>query len=266
MEKAVMDGKVSFSRSGATNKNVNWLSLIVPKDAEIIKEYLQEYKDSRFIPNSLKENEKPYQYYENRYNSSIKWIEKNNHAVISNGPFYLEAYAPESRTITVKAFEDDSYPFKIGKWSEFEKTQFPSIKKINMDKIIQQGKGVDIEIKTENASSVLYFLIDSEGKIQASEELDINEDKITIEISADVTKKLKIGANNIKIFIISDSVLKPDFYESSFLVSKNNLELPNITTNTTEMKEEIDYNIWIIPIIIIIGIALYLKIKYQSKP
>jgi len=266
MEKAVMDGKVSFSRSGATNKNVNWLSLIVPKDAEIIKEYLQEYKDSKFIPNSLKENEKPYQYYENRYNSSIKWIEKNNHAVISNGPFYLEAYSPESRTITVKAFEDDSYPFKIGKWSEFEKTQFPSIKKISMDKIIQQGKGVDIEIKTENASSVLYFLIDSEGKIQASEELDINEDKITIEISADVTKKLKIGANNIKIFIISDSVLKPDFYESSFLVSKNNLELPNITTNTTEMKEEIDYNIWIIPIIMIIGIVLYLKIKHQSKP
>jgi len=266
MEKAVMDGKVSFSRSGATNKNVNWLSLIVPKDAEIIKEYLQEYKDSKFIPNSLKENEKPYQYYENRYNSSIKWIEKNNHAVISNGPFYLEAYAPESRTITVKAFEDDSYPFKIGKWSEFENTQFPSIKKINMSKIIQHGKDVDIEIQTENASSVLYFLIDSEGKIQASEELDINEDKITIEISADVTKKLKIGANNIKIFIISDSVLKPDFYESSFLVSKNNLELPNITTNTTEMKEEIDYNIWIIPIIMIIGIALYLKIKYQSKP
>jgi len=266
MEKAVMDGKVSFSRSGATNKNVNWLSLIVPKDAEIIKEYLQEYKDSKFIPNSLKENEKPYQYYENRYNSSIKWIEKNNHAVISNGPFYLEAYSPESRTITVKAFEDDSYPFKIGKWSEFEKTQFPSIKKISMDKIIQQGKGVDIEIKTENASSVLYFLIDSEGKIQASEELDINEDKITIEISADVTKKLKIGANNIKIFIISDSVLKPDFYESSFLVSKNNLELPNITTNTIEMKEEIDYNIWIIPIIMIIGIVLYLKIKHQSKP
>jgi len=38
MEKAVIDGKVSFSRSGATSKNVNWLSLIVPKDAEIIKE------------------------------------------------------------------------------------------------------------------------------------------------------------------------------------------------------------------------------------
>ena len=130
MEKAVTDGKVSFSRSGATNKNVNWLSLIVPKDAEIIKENLQEYKDNKFIPNSLNENQKPDLYYQNRYESSIKWIENNNHAVISNGPFYLETYSPESRTITVKTFEDDSYPFKNGKWSEFENVQFPIIKKI----------------------------------------------------------------------------------------------------------------------------------------
>ena len=55
MEKAVTDGKVSFSRSGATNKNVNWLSLIVPKDAEIIKDNLLAYKTNQFIPNSLKE-------------------------------------------------------------------------------------------------------------------------------------------------------------------------------------------------------------------
>ena len=41
-------------------------------------------------------------------------LKSNNHAVISNGPFYLESYSPESRTIKVSAFEDDSYPFKKG--------------------------------------------------------------------------------------------------------------------------------------------------------
>ena len=118
MEKAVIDGKVSFSRSGATSKNVNWLSLIVPKDAEIIKENLEEYKNNNFIPNSLKQNGNEQNYYENRYNSSIKWIEGKNHAVISNGPFYLQSYFPESRTITVKTFEDNSYPFKIAALSD----------------------------------------------------------------------------------------------------------------------------------------------------
>ncbi len=269
MEKAVTDGKVSFSRSGATNKNVNWLSLIVPKDAEIIKENLQGYKTDKFIPNSLKQNEREQKYYENRYDSSIKWIEKNNHAVISNGPFYLESYIPESRTITVKTFEDVSYPFKMGEWSEFEKAQFPNIKKIKMDEIIQHGESMNIEIETEYANSLLYFLVDSKGKIQAEEKLKINENKSIIKISPDSTKNLQIGANGIKIFVISDTVLKPDFYESSFLVSEKNIELPNTMINITNMENQINYNLWIIPIIIIIIIIIiivYVKIKYQSKP
>ena len=211
MEKAVIDGKVSFSRSGATNKNVNWLSLIVPNDAEIIKEYLQEYKNSKFIPNSLNKNQKSVQYYENRYNSSIKWIENNNHAVISNGPFYLETYSPESRTITVKSFEDNSYPHKIGKWSEFENKQFPIIKNINMNKIMQQGKNIEIIVETNDTDSILYFIINSEGKIQFTGKLKINENKGVIKIAPKESEKMQIGANSIKIFAISDSVLKPDF-------------------------------------------------------
>ena len=238
MEKAVMDGKVSFSRSGATNKNVNWLSLIVPKDAEIIKEYLQEYKNNKFIPNALKENQKSNQYYENRYDSSIKWIERNNHAVISNGPFYLEAYSPESRTITVKAFEDNSYPFKIGKWSEFENTQFPIIKKINMEKIIQKGGNSEIIVETVEANSILYFIIDSKGEIQESKKLEIKENKIKIEITSEVTGKLQTGANSIKVFAISDSVLKPDFYESSFLVSETNSNIPSVIINSSDIEKE----------------------------
>ena len=269
MEKAVTDGKVSFSRSGATAKSVNWLSLIVPKDAEIIKENLQEYKNKGFIPNSLKQNENTGQYYENRYDSSIEWIEKNNHAVISNGPFYLESYSPESRTIIVKTFEDESYPFKIGKWSEFENAQFPIIKKIEMDKIIQYGEKEDILIETENTDSILYFLTDTKGKIQASEKLNVKENKITIKITSEITKKLQPGANSIKVFAISNSVLKPDFYESSFLVSKNNSELPSATVNTSNIENEEDHNVWIIPIILtitVIVVIAYVKIKYQSKP
>ena len=261
MEKAVIDGKVSFSRSGATSKSVNWLSLIVPKDAEIIKEYLQEFKGSKFIPKSLKQNENTLQYYENRYDSSISWIEKNNHAVISNGPFYLQSYAPESRTITVKTFEDESYPFKIGKWSELENAQFPIIKKINMSKAVQYGKNIEIVIETEKTDSILYFLIDSKGKIQASEKLNVNENTVSIEITSNMTKNLQIGANSIKIFAISNSVLKPDFYESSFLVTEKKIELYNNIIDTEYKEEETDYSVLIIPIVVIIGIVIYLKIK-----
>jgi len=262
MEKAVIDGKVSFSRSGATSKNVSWLSLIIPKDANIIRDYLQEFKDSNFVPAPLKENYQNLEYFQNRYDSSIKWIDDKNHAVISNGPFYLESYAPESRTITVSAFNDDSYPFKIGKWAEFEKVEFPTITNIEMKNIIQQGEKLEIRIETNHADSILYFLTNSEGEMISSKSINIIGNSITIDIASENTKNLGIGANNIKIFAISNSVLKPDFYESSFIVTIDKEELPtSVLYNIKFTEKEPEYGIWIIPILAIIGIVIYLKKK-----
>ena len=263
MEKAVMDGKVSFSRSGATSKNVNWLSLIVPTDANLIKEYLQEFKDSNYIPVSLKENYQNSQYFQNRYDSSIKWIEANNHAVISNGPFYLKSYSPESRTITVSAFDDDTYPFKIGEWAEFEKVKLPIIKNIEMKNIIQRGEELEIRVEVENSDSILYFLTNTEGRMISSETLNIDGNRITVTVPSENTKDLGIGANNIKIFAISNSVLKPDFYESSFLVTDVETELPtSLFTNIEFTENKSEYWLWIIPILFFIGVGIYLKKRY----
>jgi len=260
MEKAVMDGKVSFSRSGATNKNVNWLSLIIPNDANLIKDYLQEFKDTGYIPASMKENSQNSQYFQNRYDSSIKWIEDNNHAVISNGPFYLKSYSPESRTITVNAFDDDSYPFKIGEWAEFEKAELPSIKNVEMKKIIQIEKELEIRVETTNSDSIRYFLINNKGEIISSETLKIDGNNITINIPSENTKNLGVGANNIKIFATSNSVLKPDFYESSFIVTNYETELPESMSSNIEFTEDkSEYVIWVIPILVIIGIVIFLK-------
>ncbi len=265
MEKAVTDGKVSFSRSGATSKNVNWLSLIIPNDANLIKEYLQKFKESNYIPEEFKESKQNLEYFQNRYSSSIKWIEENNHAVISNGPFYLKSYAPESRTITVNTFEDESYPFKVGEWSKFEKTEFPVIKKVDLKKITQTGTEFKIDIITENSDSILYFLTDNEGNSISSETLKIIKGETTITIPGEKTQNFGIGANNIKIFAISDSVLRPDFYESSFIVTEMKTELPTVNLEKTGVsKNESYYEFLIIPIIIVVGIIIVLK-KKQSQ-
>lgn len=267
MEKAVIDGKVSFSRSGATNKNVNWLSLIIPNDANLIKNYLREFKDSKFIPPSLKEEGQNIEYFQKRYDSSIKWIDEKNHAVISNGPFYLESYSPESRTIKVVAFNDSSYPFKIGEWSKFEKAEFPSIKKVQMKKIMQKGDELSVAVNVENSDSILYFLTNSEGKKIKSETLEVTGNDTIINIPSEITQDLGIGANNIKIFAISNTVLKPDFYESSFLVTDTNTELPTITNNNMKFSEDnSEYGILVIPIVVILGILIYLKKRNHSNP
>jgi|APSaa5957512535_1039671.scaffolds.fasta_scaffold02812_8 peptide/nickel transport system substrate-binding protein len=267
MEKAVMDGKVSFSRSGATSKNVNWLSLIIPNDANMIKEYLEEFKKSNHIPQPFIENNESSEYYQSRYNSSIDWIQNKQHAVISNGPFYLESYSPESRTIKVSAFDDDSYPFKKGEWAKFEKAEVPIIEKIQIKKSVQRGDEIIVSIKTKNSDSILYFLTSSDGKNVSSDTYFVDNDSVIIKIHPEESNHLGIGANSIKIFAISDSVLKPDFYESSFIVSDSEISLPISNTEEIEFTEnEPKYWFWIIPVTLIIIIAAYVKKRNQIKP
>ena len=266
MEKTVLDGKVSFSRSGATSKNVNWLSLIIPNDANLIKDYLQEFRDSNHIPTSLEKSDLDSKYFQERFDSSIKWIDENNHAVISNGPFYLKSYSPESRTISVNAFEDDSYPFRVGTWSEFENPEFPTITGIESDNVIEKGEAFSIQIEAKNTDSILYFLTNSQGKMISSKSIDVIEDKININIDSKDSEKLKTGTGNVKIFAVSDSVLKPDFYETSFIVTEMKTELPNSSSKEVEFFEnKTGYEIWIIPIVIVVGIIIVLK-KHYSKP
>ena len=129
-------------------KNVNWLSLIIPKDASLVKEYLIKFKEKSHIPSALEIFEKNSEYYELRYESSINWIENNNHAVISNGPFYLESYSPESRTITVNSFDDETYPVLVGHWSEFENTKIPKIMKAEIPDIVNKESEFEMNIQT----------------------------------------------------------------------------------------------------------------------
>ena len=96
----------------------------------------------------------------------------------------------------------------------------------------------------------------------SSESTNIVGNGITINIGSENTKNLGIGANNIKIFVISNSVLKPDFYESSFIVTNGKGELPTSILHNIEFTEkEPEYGIWIIPILAIIGIMIYFKKK-----
>ena len=134
-----------------------------------------------------------------------------------------------------------------------------------MEKVVHKGKEFKIVIETENTDDILYFLTNSEGEKVSSETIKIENNTAIINWSLEKTQKLGMGANNIKIFAISDSVLKPDFYESSFIVTEEKTELPTSLIENIEFSENnLDYSIFIIPIIAIIAIIIYLK-KRQSE-
>ena len=76
--------------------------------------------------------------------------------------------------------------------------------------------------------------------------------------------KLEGGANDLKIFAISESVLRPDMYSTSFLaVSDSTQELPDVTL--TEFQEsQIEKN-YFSYISIGIGIAIVVTIMYFRR-
>jgi len=262
MEQSVIDGKVSFSRSGAVSKSVNWLSLIVPNDAEIIKQYLTEFKDSGHVPIALAYFNLGNNYFDSRYDASIKWIEENNHAVISNGPFYLQSYSPESRTITIRAFADESYPYEPGHWKDFENVKFPKIIQVDIPDVIKQGAILSVPIITEDATKIDYFFTNNQGESVASGTQMLDSERTILTLTPEQTDKFGIGANDLKVFAVSESVLRPDIHNVSFLVTKYSTELPEISLSDIQTVEDDSDLVSIASIvigIIIVGSILYLR-------
>ncbi|MFB5624838.1 MAG: ABC transporter substrate-binding protein, partial [Nitrosopumilus sp.] len=118
-----------------------------------------------------------------------------------------------------------------------------------------------IQIDTTHADSILYFLNNNKGERIKSETIPVVGDSTTITISEQTTKELGVGANDLKIFAISDSVLKPDFHSTSFLAIEDQSRLPTTAQDKMQLIEEEELILWIlIPIIIIaIGTSVYLK-------
>ena len=267
-EKAVLDGKVSFSRSGGISKNVNWLSLIIPNDARIIQQHLIQLKESEYIPPSLQNSQHDWQYFEQRYDAAISWIEQNNHAIISNGPFYLDNYSPESRTITIKSFDSDGYPFESGKWGEFEQIKFPKITDIIISDVVNLGNSFTIQVQTEDSSKIHYFVSNSRGETVSSGINSIHNNLSEIMITEEDASNLNVGANTLKIFASSDEVLRPDTYTTSFLVVEGQDSLPDVPILQAEGETEETSHVGMVSLIIgavIVGIIISIRRKRKKK-
>src|SRR5438309_5536915 len=266
MEKSVTDGKVAFSRSESVSKNVDWLSLLVPNDANFIKSNLKEFSKSNSIPIALEGFGKNSQNYDDRYLASISWIEKHNHAVISNGPFYLDSYSPEARMITIKSFDDKTYPFAAGYWKKFEDVSVAKINRVDVPTTISLGKKLAIPISVTPGSIVYYYFLNADGKMVDYGTISSDTGNNTIILSKEQTLLFSLGANDLKIFAVSEAALRPDIFHTSFLgIQGENQTIPEnfgpVTSTTT-----VDYNYLLVGILLAIAIGMAILFKKRKKP
>ncbi len=219
MEKAVTDGKLAFSRSDAVSKNIDWMSLIIPNDAKIIKANLDEFAKENSVPPALAfVNDS--KYFKSRYNAASSWIAEHGHAVISNGPYYLDNYAPDARKITIKAFDDPTYPFAAGYWKKFEQVSIPQILTINVPTSVSVGSTLAIPVSVTPNATVYYYFTNPQGKIIDEGNMVSENGTAKITLLPEKTTTLELGSNDLQVFVVSDEAYKPDMYHTSFLVTK----------------------------------------------
>ena len=240
MEKIVMDGNAAFSKADADSKNVDWLSLIITDNADKIKNTLTQFKNDKFVPIALRESVTSADAVA-RYDASINWIEDKRHAIISNGPFFLQNYNPEARTITLNAFRDNSYPFEVGKWKEFEEAKIAKLINVSSPLSINLGSTVtisgDIQTKAKYSDvKIYYFLKNKEGSTVVNGNIKPSSDgKFEILLSTSDTAELSTGPNQLKLFAISNVALKPDIYTTSVigLATESTFSTPTVSTPPT---------------------------------
>ncbi|MGI0026496.1 MAG: ABC transporter substrate-binding protein [Nitrosopumilaceae archaeon] len=266
MEKSVTDGKIAFSRSEAVSKNVDWLSLLVPNDANMIKSNLEDFSKSNSIPVALAGFTQNSKYYSDRYFASISWIEKHNHAIISNGPFYLDSYSPEARIITIKTFDDPTYPFGAGYWKKFENIGVAKINNVDVPTTVSLGKELTIPISVTPNSTVYYYFLNADGNMVDLGTLQSETGNTNITLSKEKTSLLSMGANDLRVFAISESALKPDMFYTSFLgISGENPTIPEIVPSYKTSIISSDYVVVGI-VLAAIAIGIMLVLRKRRKP
>ena len=234
MEDVVVNNKAAFSRSEASANNVNWLSLLIKEDSLLIKEALEKFRDENFIPAPL---DVDIAYASDRYTKAIDWIDAKEHAVISNGPFYLDSYNPDARTITIKAFRDSTYPFEADYWKEFENLKVAEIANLDVPLSLNRGETTTIKGSINydgdyNDVSIFYFLKDGNGDVVVKGDTTANADgSFNIELSSRDTAKLSEGSNELKVMSISNKALKPDIRSISLIAVGSAMEFKEVTIN-----------------------------------
>jgi len=137
-----------------------------------------------------------------------------------------------------------------------------------MPSIVVKGETLSIPVMTEDATRVQYFFTNSEGSTVATGIEEIGENQTILNLPKETTDQLLVGANDLKIFAVSDSVLRPDIFRTSFLVVENKgQELPSILVSESKDAPAQSNHGYIIIIggMITLGIILYVKNKYSNR-
>ena len=139
---------------------------------------------------------------------------------------------------------------------------------MEISNLVDLKKEFSVTIHTADSSDIHYFISNSKGETVTSGIKSVSNGLSKIELTEKETLQLDVGANTLKVFASSEEALRPDVYETSFLVVEGQTELPAVPISEVESSSEDTSYIGIVLAIIgaiIVGIIVYIRRKRKKS-
>ena len=133
--------------------------------------------------------------------------------------------------------------------------------------VVDLKKELSVRVHTDYTSTIHYFISNPKGETVTSGMKSVSNGLSEIGLTGEETLDLGVGANTLKIFASSEEALRPDVYETSFLVVEGQAELPTVPISEVESSsEDTSYTGIVLAVIgaIIVGIIVYIRRKRKA--
>jgi hypothetical protein len=144
MEAAVERKLAAFSKSEAERRGVPWLDLVRdPDQRSKLLALVKEFAQSGFRPAALAdlvttEDARA------RWQALLKFVEATGHFLVTNGPYRLAKWSPES--VVFDAVRDFTYPVGLGTFNEYANPPRAAITGVKLDDGHRLSVTVDVEM------------------------------------------------------------------------------------------------------------------------
>jgi peptide/nickel transport system substrate-binding protein len=250
-EQLVLDGTYAWNRYVSGDLGVPQLNFVLPGHAADLAAKMQELRDGGVFPeNVFTVGANVYGTLNDanaRYDSAIAWINDKGHAVISNGPFYLESFDPAGDSLVMKAFEDATYPFPPGTWV-FGTFLRPNIVNYFAPSVNLGTEGtiiVDIsQLAVDYEVNLNFFISDpTTGEVLLSGSGEkVSDYRYTITIPADFTTQVGPGTYQVDLLLYSPEMALLDYRTIFFSVLGTGVlgqEIEDLRNNLNQLSNSL---------------------------
>lgn len=225
---AEANGEMAFSTTKATEKEIEWTSLLAGPTLEIQAKYLDQAIADKYIPYAPTLGE--YVSADEavaRYENLKNWYTTKKHMWIGTGPYYVDEVFTVEKTITVSRYED--YLFPADQFSGFGEPKVATALVEGPTSVVA-GEEVSFDVlvnfhdeayPTEDISKVAYILFNTNNEVVAKGEAEnVGDGAYQVILGADVTALLEAGGSKLSVAVTSKVVSIPAFAEAEFVVTK----------------------------------------------